>query len=72
MAVLLELFDDARFIFNYRRQKMGVQKSLDRSAPKVGDTAPDFTLMDVDGQNTVTLSDYRGHKPVALIFGSYT
>ena len=39
---------------------------------KEGDAAPDFTLKSPNGQTTVTLSDYHGQKPVALIFGSYT
>ena len=72
MGVLLELLDDVRFIFRYRRQKMGVQKKLDQQAPRVGDTAPDFTLFDASGQESVTLSHFRGNKPVVLIFGSYT
>jgi hypothetical protein len=38
----------------------------------VGDPAPDFTLITRDGKAKVTLSDYRGKKPVVLIFGSYT
>jgi glutathione peroxidase-family protein len=38
----------------------------------VGDAAPDFTLASLDGKRKVTLSDYRGQRPVALIFGSYT
>ena len=72
MGVLSELFNDAKFIFQYRRQKMGIQKDLDRKAPRVDDTAPDFTLFDADGKSSVTLSHFRGQKPVALIFGSYT
>ena len=41
---------------------------------KEGDAAPDFTLRLMDGNEgeTVTLSDYAGKRPVALIFGSYT
>lgn len=39
---------------------------------KVGDTAPDFTLATSDGKRKVTLSSFRGQRPVALIFGSYT
>ncbi len=39
---------------------------------KVGDPAPDFTLASLDGKQQVTLSDFRGERPVALIFGSYT
>ena len=31
----------------------------------------DFTLKDLDGK-PVSLSDFRGKKPVALVFGSYT
>lgn len=38
----------------------------------VGKPAPDFTLSSPDGTTTVTLSDFRGKRPVALIFGSYT
>lgn len=34
---------------------------------KVGDAAPDFTLLDQDGQ-AVTLSSYRGKKLVVLVF----
>ena len=38
---------------------------------KVGDTAPDFTLLAYDGQGgpkAVSLKDYRGKKNVALAF----
>lgn len=38
---------------------------------KVGDPAPDFTVQDLQGQQSVKLSALRG-KPVALIFGSCT
>ncbi len=34
---------------------------------KVGDTAPDFTLMDTKGK-PVSLHDFRGKKNVALAF----
>jgi hypothetical protein len=37
----------------------------------VGDPAPDFTVKDLQGQSTVTLSALKG-KPVVLIFGSCT
>ena len=38
----------------------------------VGETAPDFTLPLLDHSNQVTLSSFRGSKPVVLVFGSYT
>jgi hypothetical protein len=40
------------------------------SMPKVGDTAPDFTLKYFDGANLkdVKLSDYHGKKNVVLAF----
>lgn len=40
--------------------------------PKLGAMAPDFTLTTENGKQTVTLSDYRGKKPIVLIFGSFT
>jgi len=40
--------------------------------PKAEAIAPDFTLKSPDGKRSVTLSDYRGKKPVVLIFGSFT
>lgn len=40
--------------------------------PRPGDIAPDFTLPTPDGKKRITLSDYRGKKPVVLIFGSFT
>jgi hypothetical protein len=40
--------------------------------PRPGALAPDFTLPSPDGKKEITLSDYRGKKPVVLIFGSFT
>jgi hypothetical protein len=40
--------------------------------PKLEALAPDFTLKSPDGKGSVTLGDYRGKKPVVLIFGSFT
>jgi hypothetical protein len=37
-----------------------------------GDTAPDFRLSTVDKTSSVSLSSFRGVKPVVLVFGSYT
>ena len=41
-------------------------------APKRGERAVDFELRDVNGENPVRLWDFRGVKPVVLIFGSFT
>lgn len=38
----------------------------------VGDPAPDFALPSVDGKSRMQLGSFRGKRPVALIFGSYT
>jgi hypothetical protein len=43
-----------------------------REGPKLGATAPDFRLKLHDGDKAVSLSDYRGKKPVVLVFGSFT
>ncbi len=41
-------------------------------APAIGAEAPDFKLPRLDSTEQVRLSSFRGRKPVALIFGSYT
>ena len=37
-----------------------------------GEMAPDFTLPTQDRSSSVTLSSFRGRRPVVLVFGSYT
>jgi hypothetical protein len=37
-----------------------------------GDMAPDFDLETTDHSQRVRLSDFRGDRPVVLVFGSYT
>ena len=44
----------------------------DETGPKVGEEAPDFSLKRLGSQERVRLSDFRGRRPVALAFGSYT
>jgi|SRR5215468_4376375 len=41
-------------------------------APAVGTEAPDFELPQLGSDERVRLSAFRHHKPVALIFGSFT
>src|SRR5262249_41161002 len=40
--------------------------------PRPGLRAPDFRLRTHDGRKEIALADYRGEKPVVLIFGSFT
>ena len=75
-----ELMDE----MSKRRQEMGGrppagsgrpqqgQRPQQGSGPNVGDDAPDFALMSLDGKRTVKLSDFKGRETVVLVFGSYT
>jgi hypothetical protein len=40
--------------------------------PSLGEQAPAFTLETHDKSRRISLADYRGKKPVVLIFGSFT
>lgn len=40
--------------------------------PRLNAPAPDFTLKSADGKTAITLSAFKGRKPVVLIFGSFT
>ena len=44
----------------------------DDMGPAVGQKPPDFNLKLLGSDERVRLSDYRGKRPVALVFGSYT
>ena len=39
---------------------------------KIGDKAPDVTLLALDGKTPVKLSERLGGKPTILVFGSFT
>jgi len=56
----------------WRNEEIAWQNSLDPKSPKIGDLAPDFELQDPEGNVRIRLSDFRGKRPVALVFGSYT
>ena len=43
-----------------------------RSAPEVGQAAPDFSLPMLNGTQTVSRSAYQAGRPLVLIFGSFT
>ncbi len=38
----------------------------------IGDVAPEFSLKTPDGSGQVSLSSFKGHQAVVLIFGSHT
>jgi Iodothyronine deiodinase/EF hand len=50
------------------RQELG---SL-QPGPKLGESAPDFTLKTVDGKEERALSQLIGPRPVVLVFGNFT
>jgi len=64
-----DLFTDST---EWRSEGIAWQNSLDPMSPKVGELAPDFELQDPEGNVRIRLSDFRGKRPVALVFGSYT
>ena len=72
MSIFSEIVKEFKFNIGFRNSVVPGQKALDANAPRAGEMAPDFTLYDIEGQNSVTLSDFRGKKPVALVFGSFT
>ena len=49
-----------------------MMKQRQDNAPKVGETAPTFTLQSHDGKSETSLASFKGEKPVVLFFGSYT
>jgi len=55
-----------------RQEATAWQHKYDAGAPRVGDPAPDFELRDIQGEDPIRLSNFRGDKPVVLIFGSFT
>ncbi len=42
------------------------------AGPRVNAPAPNFALTTHDGKRQISLSDFRGKKPVVLVFGSFT
>ena len=72
MTIISELRTEIKSTIKHRKNFKRWQIKYDRKAPRAGDLAPDFTLFDVTGNESVTLSDFRGKKPVVLLFGSFT
>ena len=59
-------------ILDLRSEAMENRWTKDTSGVAAGEWAPDFSLEPPHGGERVTLSSFRGDRPVALIFGSYT
>ena len=49
-----------------------VRARMLRRPPAKGEAAPDFELALRDDSGSVRLSEFRGERPVVLIFGSWT
>jgi Ca2+-binding EF-hand superfamily protein len=55
------------------KAELGSTRPTRSGPPRVGEAAPDFNLpLVADKKTLVRLSRFKGKKPVALIFGSYT
>ena len=54
------------------RQAMAAVVARDEMGPSVGEFPPDFNLKLSGSDERVRLSSFKGQRPVALIFGSYT
>lgn len=55
-----------------RRMGEMPEKYKNDGAPQVGDVAYLFKLKTVEGDKEVDLASFKGDRPVALFFGSYT
>jgi hypothetical protein len=66
----LILAPSSSFLQAQNKPQNKVEKEAAPMKLKVGDTAPDFTLLSFDGKELkkVSLQDYRGKKNVALAF----
>ena len=54
------------------KQELKKKMAARKDKFQVGDAAPDFRLKIRGGGKSISLSSYRGKRPVALVFGSYT
>ena len=53
-------------------RRPGARQPRVDKGPKVGDMAPTFSLMSLDGKQATDLEKFRGKRPVVLFFGSYS
>jgi len=68
-GVLCHFMGGPRDVYGFLRYAL---PQWHRGDLKVGDRAPDAALYALDGQSTFRISDHIGHRPLVLIFGSYT
>lgn len=55
----------------WRHKEVAVwQHTHNANVPKVGEMATDFEVWDYTGSKSIRLSDFRGKRPVVLLFGS--
>ena len=54
------------------RAALTATAARDETGPKEGDVPPDFNLKRMGSEDKVSLSSFKGKRPVGLIFGSYT
>ena len=54
------------------RDALEATLARDDTGPRVGEFPTDFNLKRLGSDGRVRLADYRGKRPVALAFGSYT
>ena len=58
--------------FHYQQIEASWHDYYEVTAPNLGDVAPDFELATPDSSEMIRLSDYRGDRPVLLLFGAHT
>lgn len=55
-----------------RERALSVQLEAGSGGLPLGSPAPDFALLSATGDQRIRLSDFRGKRPVVVVFGSYT
>jgi len=63
---------DAKFTALLLKSLLSNELGSPYEGPRVNTEAPDFVLPTPDSKQTIGLAEFRGKKPVVLIFGSFT
>lgn len=73
LSLVLTIFTGAVLTRQSRAWRTkGRRSSGGGGGTEVGEMAPTFTLMSLDGKGETDLAGFRGKRPVILFFGSYT